>query len=110
MQEVLENVNRTKGVLASALVGEDGILIAAEASDPSQVELVSALAVSLADASVKLAEACSAGAVAQVLLEGENGKVLLQKTELGWLIALTAAAANVGLIRVEMKLVSQRIA
>ncbi len=110
MQEELEAVNRTKGVLASALVGEDGILIAAEASDPSQAELVSALAASLADASVKLADACAAGQVGQVLLEGESGKVLLQKASLGWLVALTAATANIGLVRVEMKLAAQRIA
>ena len=110
IQDVLESVNRTKGVLASALVGDDGILIAAEASDPSQAELVSALAASLADASVKLADACSAGAVGQVLLEGENGKVLLQRNPLGWLVVLTAATVNIGLVRVEMKLAAQRIA
>ena len=110
MQDVLETVNRTKGVLASALVGEDGILIAAEASDPSQAELVSALAASLADAGLKLAAACSAGTVGQILLEGETGKVLLQKTDLGWLVVLTAATVNVGLVRVEMKHSSQRIA
>jgi hypothetical protein len=109
MQDVLESLNRTKGVLASALVGEDGILIAAEASDPSQAELVSALAASLADAGVKLAAACAAGSVGQILLEGENGKVLLQKTELGWLVVLTAASVNVGLVRVEMKQASQKI-
>ncbi len=110
MHDVLESVNRTKGVLASALVGEDGILIAAEASDPSQAELVSALAASLADAGLKLAQACAAGEVGQILLEGDSGKVLLQKSSLGWLVVLTAASVNVGLVRVEMKQASQRIA
>lgn len=103
MQKALETINRTKGVLGSAVVGSDGILIAAEMSDPGRADLVSALAASLADTGNKVSEACGAGPVTQILLEGESGKVLVLQVSLGWLVVLTAANVNVGLVRVEMR-------
>lgn len=109
MQKSLETINRTRGVLGSALVGNDGILIAAEMTDPQMADLISALAASLADMSGKLADACGSGAVGQILLEGETGKVLVLSVSLGWLVVLTTANVNVGLVRVEMRQAAKSI-
>lgn len=103
MQKALETINRTRGVLGSALVGTDGIMIAAEMTDPQMADLVSALAASLADMGGKLGDACGAGAIGQIILEGETGKVLVLSVSLGWIVVLTAANVNVGLVRVEMR-------
>lgn len=109
MHKALESINRVRGVLGSALVGTDGILITAEMTDPQMADLVSALAASLADMSGKLGDACGAGAVGQILLEGESGKVLVLGVSLGWLVVLTAANVNVGLVRVEMRQAAKSI-
>ncbi len=109
MQKALESINRIRGVLGSALVGSDGILISAEMSDPQMADLVSALAASLADLSGKLGEACGAGEVGQILLEGETGKVLVLSVSLGWLVVLSTANVNVGLVRVEMRQAAKSI-
>ena len=109
MQKALETINRTKGVLGSAVVGNDGILIAAETADPAMVDLVSALAATLADTGKRITEACGAGDLGQVLLEGETGKVLVLAVPLGWLVVLTSAQVNVGLVRVEMRQAAKTI-
>jgi len=109
MHKALETINRTRGVLGSALVGTDGILIAAEMADPQTADLVSALAASLSDMGGKLSEACGAGAVGQILLEGETGKVLVLSVSLGWLVVLTSPDVNIGLVRVEMRQASKAI-
>ncbi|QQS04630.1 MAG: roadblock/LC7 domain-containing protein [Fibrobacterota bacterium] len=109
MHKALETINRTRGVLGSALVGTDGILIAAEMTDPQLADLVSALAASLADMGAKLAEASGAGAIGQILLEGDTGKVLVLGVPLGWLVVFTSATVNVGLVRVEMRQATKAI-
>lgn len=109
MHKALETINRTRGVLGSALVGSDGILIASEMSDNQTADLVSALAASLSDMGNKLAESCGAGAVGQILLEGDTGKVLVLAVPLGWLVVLTAPNVNIGLVRVEMRQASKAI-
>jgi len=109
MHKALETINRTRGVLGSALVGSDGILIASEMSDTQAADLVSALAASLSDMGSKLGEACGAGTVGQILLEGETGKVLVLAVPLGWVVVLTAPNVNIGLVRVEMRQASKAI-
>ncbi len=109
MQKALETINRTRGVLGSALVGNDGILIAAEMTDQQMVDLVSALAASLVDMGNKLGEACGSGAIGQILLEGETGKVLVLPVSLGSLVVLTTANVNIGLVRVEMRQAAKSI-
>jgi len=109
IHKALETINRTKGVLGSAVVGSDGIVIAAEMADPGRTDLISALAASLADTGARVSEACGTGAVEQILLEGESGKVLILQINLGTLVVLTAANVNVGLVRVEMRQASKAI-
>ena len=109
MHKALESINRVRGVLGSALVGSDGILIASEMADNQAADLVSALAASLSDMGGKLAEACGAGTVGQILLEGETGKVLVLGVQLGWLVVLTSANVNIGLVRVEMRQAAKAI-
>lgn len=109
MQKALETINRTKGVLGSAVVGSDGILIAAEMADSGRADLVSALAASLADTGNRVSDACGVGAVQQILLEGEMGKVLLLQVTLGWLVVLTSSNVNIGLVRVEMRQAAKAI-
>jgi predicted regulator of Ras-like GTPase activity (Roadblock/LC7/MglB family) len=109
MHKALESINRVRGVLGSALVGNDGILIASEMSDAQAADLVSALAASLSDMGGKLSEACGAGPVGQIILEGEAGKVLVLAVPLGWLVVLTAANVNIGLVRVEMRQAAKAI-
>jgi uncharacterized protein len=109
MQKALESINRTRGVLGSALVGNDGIVISSEMTDPQMADLVSALAASLADMGGKLGEACGAGSVTQILLEGDTGKVLVLGVSLGWLVVLTTGTVNVGLVRVEMRQAAKSI-
>lgn len=109
MHKALETINRTRGVLGSAVVGADGILIASEMADSQMADLVSALAASLSDMGAKLGEACGAGNVNQILLEGDSGKVLVLGVSLGWLVVLTAPNVNVGLVRVEMRQAAKAI-
>jgi predicted regulator of Ras-like GTPase activity (Roadblock/LC7/MglB family) len=103
MREVLSELNKTSGITGSMLVGQDGIVIAADLSSGYDSETVGALASSISSTVTKSLERMKQSSLKQVIIEGENGKFFISSTPVGFLVVTTQERVNMGLIRLEMK-------
>ncbi len=102
MYDVLEELNKTSGVTGSMVVGEDGIVIAANLDANHEDETVGALASSIAAVVRKSMDRLQRDPFAQVTIEADTGKMFLADAGLGMLVVTTEEQANIGLIRLEI--------
>ncbi len=103
MYEILSELNKTQGVRGSMIVGEDGIIVAAEIGDEFEDDTVGALAASIISSVKKALSRLHEGSMKQVMIEADNGKIFLAECPIGILAVLTGIDINIGLIRLEIK-------
>ncbi len=100
---MLDALTRQRGVMASLVVGEsDGMIVDSNMQVGQQGERVAALAASMFRKSRLAAGAAGLGAATFLQLEAERGRVCACGRNDLVLVVVAEAAANVGLIRVEM--------
>jgi hypothetical protein len=109
MYEILEELNKTAGVTGSMIVGQDGIVIAADLNSQLQDEEVGALAASIVSTVQKSMSRLSDDAPKQVTVEASNGKLFLADVGFGILAVTTDPQVNVGLIRLEIKNTAEKV-
>ncbi len=101
--DMLDALTRQRGVMASLVAGEsDGMIVDSNLQVGQQGERVAALAASMFRKSRLAAEAAGLGAATFLQLEAERGRVCACGRNDLVLVVVAEAAANVGLIRVEM--------
>ena len=103
MYDVLAQLNKTSGVTGSLVVGNDGIVIAADLNSQIDDDTVGALASSVAATVRKSLEGMQSGNLAQVTVESENRKMFLSSAGIGTLVVTTEPQVNIGLIRLEIR-------
>lgn len=103
MYEVLSDLNRTTGVTGSMLVGNDGIVIAADLDTAFDSDTVGALAASITSNIQKSLDRLETEPLKQVTIEAANGKLFFAEAGLGILVVTAEQAVNVGLIRLEIR-------
>ncbi|MBD3234309.1 MAG: hypothetical protein GF315_11355 [candidate division Zixibacteria bacterium] len=103
MYEILSELNKTQGIRGSMIVGEDGIIVAAEIGGEFEDDTVGALAASIIASVKKALTRLHEGAMRQVMIEADNGKIFLAECPIGILVVLTGIDINIGLIRLEIK-------
>ena len=103
MYQVLADLNRTSGVTGSMVVGEDGIIIAADMDTVDKDEAVGALAASITASVKKSLERLKQNDLAQVTIESEGGNLFLTASKPGILVVKTEEDVNIGLIRLEIR-------
>lgn len=103
MYQVLNELNKTAGVTGSMVVGNDGIVIAADLDSRFENDTIGALAASITSNIHKSLERLDATPLAQVTIEAENGKLFFVNAEIGILVVTTEQDVNIGLIRLEIK-------
>ena len=103
MREVLSELNKTSGITGSMLVGQDGIVIAADLSSEYDNETVGALASSISSTVAKSLERMQQTPLRQLTIEADQGKLFINTTPVGFLVVTTEESVNLGLIRLEMK-------
>ena len=101
---MLESLTRQRGVRASLIVSEsDGLVVDANLRFGQDGERVAALAASLYRKARLSARAARLGAVAFLQLDAERGRICAVGGRSDLVIVVVAdAAANVGLIRMEL--------
>ncbi len=100
---MLDALTKQRGVMASLVAGEsDGMIVDSNLQVGQQGERVAALAASMFRKSRLAAEAAGLGAATFLQLEAERGRVCACGRNDLVLVVVSEAAANVGLIRVEM--------
>ena len=101
--EMLGALARHRGVLASMVVGErDGMIVDSNLQIGQNGDRVAALTASLYRKARFSAAKAGLGTVAFLQLEAEDGRVYAAGRNDLVLIVVTAHAANVGLVRLEM--------
>ena len=103
MYQVLSDLNKTSGVTGSMLVGNDGIVIAADLDTGLESETIGALAASITTNIQKSLDRLESKPLKQVTIEADNGKLFFADAGLGILVVTTEREVNVGLVRLEMK-------
>jgi predicted regulator of Ras-like GTPase activity (Roadblock/LC7/MglB family) len=109
MYQILEELNKTSGITGSMLVGNDGIIIAADLDTRFQDETVGALAASIVSTVQKSLERLKTTALRQMTIEGEQGKLFFTDVGFGILVVTTEPNVNIGLIRLEIKNTASKI-
>jgi len=103
MYDVLAQLNKTSGVTGSLVVGNDGIVIAADLNSQTDDDTVGALASSIAATVRKSLDAMRSGELAQVTVESESRKMFLSNAGIGTLVVTTEPRVNIGLVRLEIR-------
>lgn len=109
MERVLADLNKTPGILGSFVVAEDGIMIASDFMAEVNADVVGALASSIINSAKKVIQKLNQGDMNSLFLETDKNKIFFQSTKSGFLVAIASTDANIGLLRVEMKLSAQKI-
>jgi predicted regulator of Ras-like GTPase activity (Roadblock/LC7/MglB family) len=109
MYEILEEINKTSGVNGSMIVGQDGIVIAADLNTQLQNEAVGAVAASIVSTVQKSMSRLSSDALKQVIVEASNGKLFLTDVGIGILAVTTDPQVNVGLVKLEIKNAAEKV-
>jgi len=102
MYQVLADLNRASGISGSMVVGEDGIIIAADMDASEQDEVVGALAAAITASVKKSLERLEHDNLAQVTIEAEGGSLFLTASKPGILVVKTEENVNIGLVRLEI--------
>lgn len=103
LQEPLNELNDSRGVLGSAIVRRDGLMIAAVLPEDIDAKSLAAMTASTVGAGETAADSLNTGAVRKVIVEGEDGKLISTGvTDRTILTVLTAADIKMGLVLMEM--------
>jgi len=103
MYQVLSELNKTTGVTGSMVVGNDGIVIAADLAAGFEGDAVGALAASITSNIQKSLDRLETRPLARVTIEAEDAKLFFTQANLGILVVTTETDVNIGLIRLEIK-------
>jgi predicted regulator of Ras-like GTPase activity (Roadblock/LC7/MglB family) len=103
MHEVLSELNKTTGITGSMVVGNDGIVIAANLQENLEDDTIGALAASITTNIHKSLERLQTSPLKQVTIEADDAKLFFTDAGLGILVVTTEREVNIGLIRLEIK-------
>jgi uncharacterized protein len=103
MYQILEELNKTSGITGSMVVGNDGIVIAADMDTSLEDETVGALAASITTNIQKSLDRLQQTPLAQVTIEADSGKMFFSDAGIGVLVVTAETEVNIGLIRLEIK-------
>ncbi len=109
MYQILEELNKTSGITGSMIVGNDGIVIAADLDTSFEEEAVGALAASITSNIQKSMDRLQQASLSQVTIEAGSGKLFFSDANIGILVVTAESDVNIGLIRLEIKNAVSRI-
>ncbi len=109
MYQILEELNKTSGITGSMIVGNDGIVIAADLDTSFEEETVGALAASITTNIQKSLDRLQQTPLNQVTIEASTGKLFFTNAGIGILVVTAEKDVNIGLIRLEIKNAVSRI-
>jgi predicted regulator of Ras-like GTPase activity (Roadblock/LC7/MglB family) len=103
MYHILDELNKTPGITGSMVVGNDGIVIAADMETGFEGETVGALAASINSNIQKSLDRLRTSPLQQVTIEADDAKLFFTDAGLGILVVTAQKDVNIGLIRLEIK-------
>ncbi len=110
LKQILSEFLRLDGVSAAVVVGRDGFVIESAISGKVDIEALGAMASTGVGTSEAMGQELGKGQLSQMLVELENGPILLSPLSTDELIAIVAdGGANIGRVRYELKKNRERI-
>jgi predicted regulator of Ras-like GTPase activity (Roadblock/LC7/MglB family) len=103
MYEQLSQLNKTTGVTGSMIVGNDGIVIAADLDEKTDDDTLGALASSIAATVRRSMGELGTDEFSQITVEAGNQKIFLADAGIGTLVVTTEPRVNIGLVRLEIR-------
>lgn len=103
MYHILSELNKTPGITGSMVVGNDGIVIAADMETGVEGDTVGALAASITQNIQKSLDRLNTSPLSQVTIEADDAKLFFSEAGLGILVVTAEKDVNIGLIRLEIK-------
>jgi hypothetical protein len=109
LDRILADINKITGVKGALVTGRDGLIIASTVSGDPDPEAAGALATTIYTTAERSMEDLGEGDTNQVIIEGNNGKILMVASGEGILVVFTEPTVNLGFLRMEMKKTVTRI-
>lgn len=110
LKQILSEFLKLDGVSAAVVVGRDGFVIESAISGKVDIEALGAMASTGVGTSEAMGAELGKGTLTQLLVELENGPIILSPLSADELIAIVADhGANVGRVRYELKKNRERI-
>ena len=103
MHEILSELNKTTGITGSMVVGNDGIVIAANLQENVEDDTIGALAASITANIHKSLERLQSSPLKHATIEADDAKLFFSDAGLGILVVTAEKEVNIGLIRLEIK-------
>ncbi|NOZ77009.1 MAG: hypothetical protein GXO65_04915 [Euryarchaeota archaeon] len=109
IERILADLEKIAGVTGVLVTGRDGLIIASEVSGDTDAEALGALATTVYTTSENSMKELNKGSTNQVIIEGDEGKILMVLAGEAILVVLTEPTVNLGYLRMEMKKSVSRI-
>lgn len=110
LKQILSEFLKLDGVSAAVVVGRDGFVIESAVSGKVDIEALGAMASTGVGTSEAMGQELGKGQLSQMLVELQNGPILLSPLSPDELIAIVADhGANIGRVRYELKKNRERI-
>ena len=103
MQEILNDINKIRGVRGSLLVGRDGILIVSDFGTDADENAMGAVGSQILSALQNALDRMNMGQFQRFLVTGHYGKILMVSAGTVILILSLGKDVNLGMVSVEMK-------
>ena len=110
MEGILEEINETGGIEASAVASRDGLLICSTLIDQKLAEVFVAMSATMIGAAETASIELGKGIPDVTLVESKNGKIIgIGAGPKALLLVMTRPEAGLGLVLIEMKKASEKI-
>ncbi len=109
MYEILDQVNKVRGVQGSIVMGKDGMVVASDISSEVKDEAVAAVASQVLGSLQGALKRMDLGTFRRFVVTGSLGRVVMLDAGSALLIALLEPDVNLGLVSVELKRAGERV-
>ena len=110
MRNILLRINKVSGVRGTLVVGQDGLLMAADMSGNEDPQALGAMASSVIATLTPALARMGQGQMSRFVMNGSEGSVILLAVESAILLTLLRKDANMGMVLVELKTSAQELA
>ena len=103
MREILNSLNKVRGVRGSLLVGRDGILIASDFGTETDENAMGAVGSQILSALQNALDRMNLGHFKRFLVTGQFGKILMVDAGNAILLLLLEKNVNLGMVAIEIR-------
>jgi len=103
MKAILENLNRSVGVIGSAVMTHDGMLVSSALSDRQDEETLAAIGSSLVTSTQKSLRGFAESELKLMTIDGSRGKIVLVNAGDAFLLIITDSAISLDATMLDIK-------